>query len=1271
MDREAQVRDRIIREYYEQEGAMPSEDTLGKLIEQEGLFSPATKPIVPLYGALSNPKYISKTLHNLLKDRTDISMLLENLETKIDRVQEATFTEVTELITKTNNFLKTYKSNSFKNIYNEIPILYSVADVSEFYIQTYGEDVFLEEDSGTTPLYIPQYILLDSQNVKSGKEGISLVRGSQQSVQSELSISSYSENNPVSINTLNALNPISAVVSGKEGDNKGISLEVPLLDINVATITIDTDPINVSILIDNKQFLAKSLDGKTTLDIHQTVTEKLTIILYETAKQVQITVRDLIIMETAASPDGIFGEGLYVTVSLPIDKTYGNLLFKPDEFIPPETSIEWEYSANRLHWTPMEKDSNDEYMPLDWNSDDVTVSPISITDLETANGSIISKLFDLPTDSKGIKVKAGKGAILFKNSVRFTSMSENHQHIVYIDDQGNGYTGFDDGHQHDIENWTIVEANNHTHLLTEELYGTTGFSFYIEVLDETGYSLSLYNPKTITDSRLFKHVSIQSENINYAEDSPETIEQELPVGLHRIELEVSDDIDLSRFNFSEKSILEVLEENFLVQLDLTLAIDPQGREALSWIQPYSLTETDIHNLLLLSEKEQMLRFSSNSLDQLYIKKILPSVFSDVILSSKVYGCVNGLSLESYYTQSECEAQGFSWEHIYESIEEQHAAAEVHMYAGDGASNWDLTLYNLPINDVIWNEWPGAGDPVDNAYTPTSEGTISIESAYLPDTTQSKGTTVVHAGDSSEVSFSLPAEPIGGAVTLMRDNIKTDDYTPPSGASAFSELLNNGSQTIEIDARTYVEEDPIASITLTSDNEIPLQAIMTAHTAGDTVGGVLLDPEVQFQVLNSTGSAATSEIFVIGLDTSTGAYSVEVKGVGTPDVHVLIDTGGPPYLASGDTVQLLTGYTWYKYEDQSTQVLNEFPIEETIDITSSALLSSELAYTYDENTKTLSFSNLPGLGAEFIINISYDYSGMQDLIDISNDYYADQIQRYTHQQFMESTSSPILFLNRDHINGTGGTVSVYNTATWDYDAFDGVTAASFTVKEDTTLNMFYIELSDSATFQYTEGDILNLSYPADVSISVNASLITLSNLPDSSYIWKKYTDNGNTLSPTASTELVLEHPIAPDSYDLIEVDASMVLADGTSYEENNITVISAVGNIVTVNLSGFAGQESNQALVNIYVTYRSYEHTDTFNLRLTYSYYEEVPYSFAYTFETIVPATMSDMYSTEKMLSYFYDISYYTTAGDDLFLKALLKGEGDASPIIRRIGFERQ
>tara|TARA_Y100000034_G_scaffold51318_1_gene63124 strand:+ start:6311 stop:10072 length:3762 start_codon:yes stop_codon:yes gene_type:complete len=1253
MDREAQVRDRVIREYFDTYGSTPSSDILEKLITKAGLFSPATKPLVPLYGALSNPNNISKTLHSLLRDRGDINSLLTDLSNKIDRVQETTLLEVNETINKTNNFLRLYKNNTFKSVYNEIPILYSLADVSEFYIQTYGADTFVEAGEDPDSLYIPQYILLDSQNVKSGKEGISLVRNNQQLLQSEIVVSSYSANNPVSTTTLSVLNPISAIVAGVEGDNKGINLSLSILDKDIATISIDTDPINVSIIIDGNEFLTKSLDGPTILDIHQHVIETLIIILYSNSKQVQVVVRDLVIKETSADPGGQFNEGLYVTVALPIDTTYGDLYFTPDEYTPMGTSIDWEYSSNRLHWDTIGK-KDGEYLLLDWNSNNESVSPVVSTPTVFPNGSILSKIYDLPDASKDIKVKVGKGAILFKNSVRFTEFSNNHKHVVYINKEGNGNTSFEEGHQHIITNWVVEETENHTHVLGGEVYGTTGFSFYIEVLDPTGYSLSIYNPQTITGTLLFKNAAIQSESVNYSEENPAIIKAELDVGIHRVELEIADDIDLSRFDFNQKSILDVLEDDFLIQLDLTLSADSLGREAISWIQPYSLTETDFHKLLLLPEREQLLRFATNYEDKLFVKGMLPTVFSDIVLSTNVMGCVNGTTLVSFDTQEECEAAGGTWQVMYQRTTEEQASAELHYYFGDGTQDWNLDLYHVPTDTVIWNEYPN-GDPVNFPYTAV-DGVITIAPADLPDTTASREDNIAISGEESSVTIVLPEEPVDSTVAsamISRISLAASGESPIN----VTEFTPPGSVSLVIDSRTYIEQAAIPSITLTSDDQIPLDAV---SAAGGAAGGVLLDPEVQFQVLTSSGTAPVSEIIILGLGTATGSHDTSVAGVGSGAAHVLIDSAN--YLKIGDTVQLLTGYTWYKYEDHSSQVLSHWPIEESINITSPTLSPSELAYTYTEPNKTITFSSLPALGADFNITFSFDYTGAQN---------APGSLVYTHQQFKTTTNSSIVFLDREHQSGTGGTVSVYNTDTWDYVALTPPEADTFLVQNDATLNMDYIDLTDGGAFVYTEGDIINLSYPVALNVSLDGNALTIANIPEAQYMWREYIDSGTTIDPTITTELVLEHPVAFDSKNAISVSALMYLSNGSLYEEANISVTNIVGNIVSVDLSGFSGQETIQSVVVVNVAYKSYDHSESLAINLNYDFFEKVPYSFSYPFDIITPATATDVYSTESMLSYFYDISYYTTTGADLFLKALLKSEGDESPIIRRIGFERQ
>jgi len=1289
MDRREQVSSHLVKEYFENYGFMPSVEELDKLIRQQGVYAPFTNPIVPLNGALSNSDYITTSLISILNDRTDINRLLEDLSYKVDRVQTATFLEVNKVTNKAIDFLNNYYGNTFKTVYNERPELYTGADVSEFYL--HSSELYIEEDTDPGWNYIPQYIDLDSFNVRSGDEGLQLIRTNQKLLTAALDISSFYDKkfgNPVSLTTINDLNPLSVIVSGVAGDEKGISIKMDILDVELATITIDVDPIYITVLLDGYRVLTKSLDGKTTLAIHKKVSDSIEIRLTDTAAQVHVNMRDLQILETNKSPVGQFTDGMYVTVALPIDKTYGKLLFNPDEYIPTGTSIDWEYSMDRVFWEaiPIDEDTNN-YLPIAWNAKEG--SSIAAGAPSDILGSSLSKLVTVPTHAKGVKVKEGKGAILFKNAVRYTTYSEGHAHLVYINSEGNGETSFEADHQHDITNWVIAPGEDkHTHDIQNSMYGTSAFSFFLETIESTGYNLNMNNPVTLSGDLVFSKASIQSKDINYSEDSPSTIEVELPFGIHQVELEINSSIDLSRFNFEDKSVIDVFKENLLVNLDLNFGPDIQGREAITWIQPFSLTETDITLLDNLPEKEQTGKFGINHSDSVCIRKLAPSVYYDVILSTAVN------------------------DSIYQSLEQHIATSEIHKYLGDGAVDWTVSMYHTPVGvdedpaQVVWNQWPGDGSsvdpPDDSPYTPAGDQ-ITILAANLPDTTATTGYTISHGSDMSEVIFLLDEYVVpGNPVDFFRDNILSESnfqagdlWYRPSG------IILPGSKTIEIDSRDFHTESVINDqITLTEDNKIPLAEI---NAYSGWVGGVYYTPQIQLKVVTAKiGSVAIAlEPIVVGGNTvDAGEFAITVAGTpGSSDWHILIE--GSTYLLANSVVEFMTDYEWYSFEDRSSYTFQEWPIEETIAVTD---VSSESAYpfTYNEQTKVITIAGLPEIGNIYNFEIGYDYAGIQDAdgayrpdyflpgTATTSSSYNNENQTSTHFQIIEATDNSIIYLDRipNAISVSNG-ISVINTSTFNYETETPTDAVDlFDIQTNTTLSMDYIDLESptDGSFSYSSGDILKVNYLIDVEVDTEhgaelGSNITVSNLPDPQFSWRRYTGLGTTAAPTPALEIVTSHPVAPDATiaagiggGAINVSAKASWVDANNvpqtYEEDNITVASASGNTIIADLSGFSALNVPQPVVEITVIYPSYEHSDLYSLRIWYDYYKAIDYSFKYSFETATSADIADVYSTPDMLSYFYDISYYTTTNEDLYLKAILHGEGNESPIIRRIRFER-
>jgi hypothetical protein len=860
-----------------------------------------------------------------------------------------------------------------------------------------------------------------------------------------------------------------------------------------------------------------------------------------------------------------------------------------------------------------------------------------------------------------------------------------------MDSEGNGTTSFDDSHQHNITNWVVEEVSDgHTHYIQRSMYGTSAFSFFLETLESTGYTLDINNPSTISGDLLISKASVQSTDVNYSEDSPSTIEVDLPFGIHRVELELNSSIDLSKFDFSDKSILDVFKEHLLVDLDLSFGPDIQGREAVSWIQPFSLTETDITLLDNLSEIKQIGKFGVNHSDSIFIRKLEPSVHYDVVVSTEA---------------------GSS---IYQSSEQHIATSEIHKYSGDGSTDEVISMYHTPVGvdedpaQVVWNQWPGDGTssatPDQSYYTPTGDQ-ITILATHLPDTTGQKGYSIANGTDVSEVSVVLDDYIVpGNPVDFYRDNILSESnfqtgdlWYRPSG------IILSGNKTIAVDSRDFHTESMAGTeFTLTEINKIPLDALNTFVVGGGTVGGVYYTPQIQLKVITASvpsGASALEPLVVGGTTVDASASAITIENNAGADWHILI--AGSTYLLAGDVIEFSTDYDWYSFEDRTTYVFDEWPIEETIAVTDSNS-GNAYPFIYDEVTHSMTINGLPSLEEIYKFEVDYDYSGMQDAdgayrpdyflpaSSTEDSSYNNENKTSTHVQIIEATDNSIIYLNRipNAISMTKG-ISVVNYSLFNYETEVG-SVNLFPVLTNTTLGQDYIDVDNpsSGSFVYSPGDTLKVNYLIDTVVetinpSASGFTLSISNLPDSQFSWRRYVGTGITGSPSATSQLVTSHPVAPDATigagginsGAIRVVATSSWTDATnavqSYSEDDATVVSVNANIIIVDLSAFADLYTPQPPVTLTLTYPSYDHEELYNIRTLYDYYTAIDYSFKYSFETITPASMEDIYHTPNMLSNFYDISYYTATGDDLYMQATLHGSGDKSPIIRRLRFERE
>ena len=605
-----QIKEKIIKNFLLENGRIPTDIELAEILKNMQMYAPTTVPMVPEKDALSNSDFIKTTLQDLVVDRDDINKLTEELNEKADRIQKSTMDESNIIIDRASSILTKYKDNDFKTIYNEIPLLPDGADVYNYY--TLGPAPYFEESlPGEIPAYSSQYIDLDSYNVRAGKEGISLVRSAEEVLMASMKITSYSAGDPVFLQTITEVNPISITVRGTADQKKGINItfDIPS-STKISTLELDADSAQVEVWVDGDNILSKSIDGKTTLIIGKEVSDSLILRLYSTESIVPILIRNIKITKDVLGL-GNYTSGRYVSLDLEVSSDYGDLLFKPDEYIPDKTSISWEYSAERLYWKALSKDEDGKYLPIDWNSKDHPAEDNTIV-IDSIEGTILTSLFNISEDDpNGIKVKMGKDAILFS---------------------------------------------------TPELLGYYAFTTYLTPIMDSGYTLSIYNPIIPGEARLIDTINVSSEGFGYSAPAGETISVDLPAGTHKVELVLkqTDDFNLDEYSYDSKGILKVLSEDFLVDFSLLFTEDIYGQTVNVAIQPYSLTQTSVSKLNHHSTQELLDRFVLDAQNRVLVSTLSPGSLYDIVLLSDTYDTTSPLLIpnELHYFSGD---GGSDWE----------------------------------------------------------------------------------------------------------------------------------------------------------------------------------------------------------------------------------------------------------------------------------------------------------------------------------------------------------------------------------------------------------------------------------------------------------------------------------------------------------------------------------------------------------------------------------------------------------------------------------
>tara|TARA_B100001250_G_C19814646_1_gene797659 strand:+ start:1816 stop:5481 length:3666 start_codon:yes stop_codon:yes gene_type:complete len=1221
MDRAIQMRNEILSRFFKENGRMPTKKELKKLIDRKPVFSPLTEPMVPEEYAVSIADYTRQDLIDLIKDRNLIDQLLVDLDNKITRVESVSNKETEELLKKSEDFFTNTTENNYGNILNQVPDLASEADVSEWYGIAGGVDDMYVEDDGTSsePSYMHQWIELDSFNVDSTAAGVSISPSNVEQLQTSLSIGAYSETDTSILQTLSTINPISIIASGLENINKGIEIAMPILDKNISTIHLSTNAINCTVVIDGVELFTKSLDGDSILSIATNVKSELKLILFDSPTQVHVIVKDIAIYTSSSSAAGSYTFGQYVTLQLPIRSDFANIKFNPDEYNPPGTNIEWEWSPSRIEWNPLNKDETGEYPRLTWNTD--VTDEIVATPINLSNG--LSTIWDGSYSNEDISklpsiyeytIKQGKGCVLF---------------------------------------------------VTKDMATYQGFQFYMNVIDESGYTLELANTTTNDGDNLLTNISIVSDDYNINQAISENVKLDIPFGIHKVDLQISNIIDLEGYDYSVKTILKVLEDDFGAKLTLSLGNDRLGREVEIWIQPYSLTDTDQHELLMHSEKEKINRaclLSRGPLNHNGLYKRHYSLAIKQLEAGTLYDVV-AIDLENYSTTAEL-----------------HSAYELHYYFGDGTADWLVNPYHTPDGDVTMNESGTAYTPAQNT------GSILVANSELASTLVTKKEFIETSGENSSVVFNLAESPIGGTVNVIGhnrvNNTDLDSSNPTDEEFPTFFPKGRGTDTFTASGTAY------ESFTV---------------TYRPTVGYCLINNEIDGYIKVPMDCPASTGTWVTGYcNNGTSTTQLECETDGYCSDAAFADREA--CTAGSGTWTPTYGWTTYITATDGATTTYDIGVctggtavgtetmAECMDLANFGESGGPAWSDFNINSKQVIVRGLNGITGT--VKITYDYGELQSTL-------TDLEMVDTHEI---TAADNILLLNRSP--KTPYSVEVL--------APGKNSGQTLTATYDASLDKYKVDLSSYNTSPALQsGDVVTLLYNAEYEKTVDGKELTITNSPDTSTTRKVYKEIGTTINPTTTTTLTMEHPIAfreqpgansgdnsnlyievngnyytgycvgyattsgsPDASQPTDKTACETTPSGGDAGTWTDLVSNINGNIITLDLSQFAaGDDATQDIVTVSVLYESYDHNHPWRLEVQYDYYEKVPYTFNYGYTEVVPMTFegagaSEIYNDTTLRNHFYDISITQTKGDNLYLKAILTSSGEETPIIRRIRFER-
>jgi len=322
-NRRKQVYTTLVKEFVRRWGRVPTQAELYRSI-QDSFYKPLAKPLVPKNKARSSAEYFGQTMKGLLGDTKDVLEILKGTEDANLQLRVGVEDGARDVANQARAAIKRirHQDTIHKSKVALVDVLPEPIKRLSPYTR-YGTSVTLLQDSLAPISYIPTVIPT-----------------------SDKTIDRY-ELNEFSL-------PYSAFVRAKEDASySGFTLELLIQDdgtdiqgpINITRLYYDGSPVMMTIEVsgdDGEWTTVTTVNpiGRTEYIINESTT-KLRLTFTQSGNYSKIYIKDLQVYRERYQPEGIYVSGPY-----DLSKAAGRLKVEPNQYIPSDTSVIWEYGLD-------------------------------------------------------------------------------------------------------------------------------------------------------------------------------------------------------------------------------------------------------------------------------------------------------------------------------------------------------------------------------------------------------------------------------------------------------------------------------------------------------------------------------------------------------------------------------------------------------------------------------------------------------------------------------------------------------------------------------------------------------------------------------------------------------------------------------------------------------------------------------------------------------------------------------------------------------------